>query len=114
MEKITTYYKPCLSCTFDDWYLVQNWAKNNGFKLRERRTEYNPLWHRMASEIWGSEMYPPFITNDKKSITIEDAIGMIKNKEEDDLLNVFRAKNTNRKTRKMVAKKKNIKKDKEK
>lgn len=109
-EKIIVYHKPCLTCEFDDWHLVENWASDNGIKLKKRRTEYNPLWHQLATSIWGDEMYPPFITNGGDYITVEYAIEKIKGGRTDDLLDMFRAKKRARKSRKVVAKKKTNKK----
>ena len=113
MARLTVYHKPCLQCTFDDWYLVENWAKTNDIKLKMRRTEYNPIWHQLATSIWGDEMYPPFITDGKKYITVGYAIEKIKGKGEDDLQDLFGAKKPNRANRKVVARKKVSKKAKE-
>lgn len=102
MARLTVYHKPCLQCTFDDWHLVENWAKTSDIKLKIRRTEYNPIWHRKATEIWGDEMYPPFITDGTNYITVEYAIEKLKRKEHDDLQDLFGAKKRTRKSRKVV------------
>ena len=115
MNKIIVYHKPCLTCEYEDWHVVENWAQSAGIKLKKRRTEYNPLWHQKAAEIWGDEMYPPFITNGANYITVEYAIEKIKAKEYDDLQNMFGAKKRARKSRKVVEKKeadKNVKEEK--
>lgn len=113
--KVTIYHKPCLTCEFDDWHLVEDWAQSAGIKLKSRRTEYNPLWHQKATEIWGDEMYPPFMVGDSNNyITVEYAIEKIKAKELDDLQNLFGTKKRARKSRKVVESKKTTKKDKEK
>lgn len=111
--KITVYHKPCLTCEFDDWHLVENWADDNNIKLKKRRTEYNPLWHEKATEVWGDEMYPPFMVGDGNYITVEHVIEKIKAKEFNGLQNLFGAKNRTRKSRKVVESKKTAKKDKE-
>lgn len=111
-KRILVYHKPCLTCAFGDWHLVRNWATQQGIVLKERRTEYNPLWHQEATRVWGSEMYPPFLTDadGRNYITVEYALEKIKKKEDDDLLELFGAKNTTRKSRKVVASKKTRKK----
>ena len=113
MNKIIVYHKPCLTCEFDDWHLVENWAQSADIKLKKRRTEYNPLWHQLAASIWGDEMSPPFITNGGDYITVEYAIEKIKAKEYDDLQNMFGTKKRARKSSKVVEKKKADKKVKE-
>lgn len=102
MARLTVYHKPCLQCVFDDWHLVENWARNNDIKLKTRRTEYNPIWHQFATSIWGDEMYPPFITDGKNFIAIEFAIEKIKGKGVNDLQELFGAKKRARKSRKVV------------
>jgi hypothetical protein len=105
-KKAIVYHKPCLTCEFDDWHVVENWANDNGIKLKKRRTEYNPLWHQKATEIWGDEMYPPFITDGANYITVEYAIEKIKGERTNDLLDMFGTKKRARKSRMVVEKKK--------
>lgn len=109
VKKITVYHKPCLPCVFEDWYLVEGFAAREGAKLRLRRTEYNPVWHRAATTIYGDEMYPPFMEfPNGRLITVEEVINYLKEGKQDDLQRLFRAKNTARKNRKKVSKKKAV------
>lgn len=107
-KELIAYYKPCISCTFDDWCIVQQWASRNGIKLVERRTEYNPIWHKKATAVWGDEMYPPFITTKDGSAyaAIEYVIEELMEGRDDDLQDLFRTKEPTRKGGQMVAKKK--------
>lgn len=59
-DTIYVYSKQCLGCTRPLWNQTRNRLINEGFIVKERRTVYNPIWHKIATAKYGNEDYPPF------------------------------------------------------
>lgn len=96
--KAIIYTKICLPCVYGEgWTLAQKWGITNKVNLKVRRTTYNPLWHELATKVYGSDKYLAFMKIGRRKIKIGTMIKRLK--EEDDLHELLGANKSARKNR---------------
>lgn len=61
MEDLEIFSKVCLPCVMgDDWTRIQAKLIQKGYRLKVRRTTYDPRLHEIASGLWGGDNYLAF------------------------------------------------------
>ena len=61
MTKAIIFAKEC-SCHIKDFAKIKQKLIQRGYSVVFRRTSLDPADHILASKLWGSEYYPPFVT----------------------------------------------------
>lgn len=76
MKKVVKVYsKVCLECVDEKWLNIKNKLLSK-YIVKEYRTALNPIWHMIASNLYGSRDYEPFIVLENGLVkTVKDLEG---------------------------------------
>lgn len=91
MKKITIYSKPCFDCVYEkEAITIKSWAIRSGLDVKYYRTEYNPIYHKMAQKYM--KEYRAFVVFEDKALEIKEMVEAINKGEIDELLGLSETK----------------------